>query len=432
MTEQFTDSPSGRLDIPVPPKSSIEAERLQALYRLAILDTASDPAFDRLTQLAAVFFGVPISFVSFIDEHRQWMKSSYGSEITETPRDVAFCAYTILQDDITVVPDASEDPRFARHPAVTGDLGVRFYAAAPIVTSQGQKVGSLCVLDTKPRPPLTAEQETVLRSLADLAREAAERHQASLERLKKETAARNRYALVARATLDGVWDWDIRKNKVFYSHRWQHILGLPERELTGGLSHWLHRIHPEDEPQVQVELQQHLDGQTPRFRSEHRLRHGDGSYRWVVVRGLVQRTRSGRPIHMTGSLMDVTSHKTCDAVTGLPNRFHLHERLTQLIIRSESEQRWNFAVLTLDVDRFQRVNDRFGHAVGDAMLKGIGHRLSEVIGQTRNNAQSMVARIAEDEFVIILDCVQNADQAQAIAQRIHATVAPPWIVPASS
>jgi diguanylate cyclase (GGDEF)-like protein/PAS domain S-box-containing protein len=425
MTEQFTDSPSGQLDLPVPPQSSQEAERLEALRRLAILDTASDPAFDRLTQLAATFFNAPISFVSFIDEHRQWMKSSYGSEITETPRNLAFCAYTILQHDLTVVPDATEDPRFAGHPAVTGNLGVRFYAAAPIVTSQGQNVGSLCVLDTKPRPPLTLDEQTVLRSLADLAREAAEKHQASFERQRKDTIARSRYALVARATLDGVWDWDIRKNKVFYSHRWQHILGLPEREFSAGLSHWLHRVHPEDEPRVQDELQQHIDGKTPRFRSEHRLRHSDGSSRWVVVCGLVQRTRAGRPVRMTGSLMDVTAHKTCDELTGLPNRFHLHERLTQLIIRSEAEQRWSFAVLSLDVDRFHRINDRFGHTAGDAMLKGIGHRLSEIVAQTRNNSQSMVARIAEDEFVIVLDGVQNSDQAQVVAQRIHAILATP-------
>ncbi len=425
MTVQFADSPSGQLDLPVPPLPSNEAERLEALYRLAILDTGSDPAFDRLTRIAAAFFGTPMSFVSFIDEHRQWVKSSHGAEVTETPRDLAFCAYTILQDGVTVVEDATEDSRFAKHPAVTGDLGVRFYAAAPIVTSQGQNVGSICVVDIKPRGPITPEQEAVLRSLADLAREAAERHQDAFERQKKDSAARSRYALIARATLDGVWDWDIRTNKVFFSHRWQHILGLPERELTTGPSHWLHRIHPQDEPHVQSELQQHLEGLTPRFRSEHRLRHADGSYRWVVVRGLVQRTRSGRPVRMTGSLMDVTSHKTCDAVTGLPNRSHLHERLTQLIIRGEAEQRWNFAVLSLDVDRFQRINDRFGRAVGDAMLKGIGHRLSEVVAQTRNNAQSMVARIGEDEFVVILDGTQNGDQAQAIAQRIHATLSTP-------
>ncbi len=360
-----------------------------------------------------------------MDEHRQWIKSSYGASIVETPRNLAFCAYTILQDGVTVVEDAREDPRFAKHPAVIGELGFRFYAAAPIVTSQGQNVGSLCIVDTKPRGPLTLEQQTFLSSLADLAREAAERHQASLERLKKETSVRNRYALIARATLDGVWDWDIRRNKVFYSHRWQHIVGLPERELSAGPSHWLLRIHPEDQPQVQAELQQHLDGQTPRFRSEHRLRHVDGFYRWVIVRGLVQRSRNGRPVRMAGSLMDVTSQKSCDDLTGLPNRYHLHERLTQLIIRSEVEQRWNFAVLSLDVDRFKRINDRFGHAVGDAMLKSIGHRLSEVVAQTRNNAQSMVARIAEDEFVVILDCVQHSDQARVIAQRIHATLATP-------
>ena len=128
---------------------------------------------------------------------------------------------------------------------------------------------------------------------------------------------------------------------------------------------------------------------------------------------------------MSGSLTDITSDKTSDALTGLPNRILLQERLTQIIIRSETEERWNFAVLSLDVDRFKRVNDRYGRSVGDAMLKGIAHRLTEVISQTRSNAESIAARIAEDEFVILLDGVQNIAQAESVAQRIHDALATP-------
>ena len=133
----------------------MKQRRLRALYQLAILDTEADPAFDRLTRLAAAIFGMPMSFVSFLDDNRQWIKSSHGLDLKETPRDLAFCAHTILRDEVTVVADAAEDDRFREHPAVLDSPNIRFYAGAPIQTAGGQKVGSLCILDTKPRGPLS-------------------------------------------------------------------------------------------------------------------------------------------------------------------------------------------------------------------------------------------------------------------------------------
>jgi len=148
-----------------PPVPANEAMRLAALRGLAILDTAPEERFDRLTRIAAASFDVPIALVTLVDERRQWFKSSCGAIFGETPRDLAFCAHTILEKVVMVVPDALLDQRFADHPAVVGDPRVRFYAGCPLVLDDGFCVGTLCLVDTRPRQ-LDA---TALRLLEDLA-----------------------------------------------------------------------------------------------------------------------------------------------------------------------------------------------------------------------------------------------------------------------
>ena len=128
-----------------------EEERLRALLETGILDTASDPAFDAITAAAREHFGVPMCLVTLIDRDRQWIKSAQGVCIAETPRDIAFCNYTILSDEVFVVEDALADERFRDNPAVTGELGIRFYAGAPLIYMKNIRLGALCLLDTKPR-----------------------------------------------------------------------------------------------------------------------------------------------------------------------------------------------------------------------------------------------------------------------------------------
>ncbi|WP_353189612.1 sensor domain-containing diguanylate cyclase [Pandoraea pnomenusa] len=128
-----------------------EAERLAALRRYEILDTPPEPAFDRIVRLAAYVLGAPISLVSLIDESRQWFKARQGLEATQSPRSLAFCAHAILSDDVLVVPDARADRRFADNPMVTGEPNIRFYAGAPLCTPEGHRLGTLCVIDRKPR-----------------------------------------------------------------------------------------------------------------------------------------------------------------------------------------------------------------------------------------------------------------------------------------
>jgi hypothetical protein len=150
------------MNFPIPEN---EAERLNTLRGYGILDTHPEERFDDLTRLAAATCGTPISLISLVDEDRQWFKSKTGFEMCQTSREDAFCTHAIMASELFVVPDASQDPRFAKNPMVIGDLHVRFYAGAPLAAPNGHHLGALCVLDRVPRQ-LSGEQMESLRILS--------------------------------------------------------------------------------------------------------------------------------------------------------------------------------------------------------------------------------------------------------------------------
>jgi GAF domain-containing protein len=172
---------------PVPPD---ENSRLRVLRQYSAIDTPPDPAFDRLTRLAAGIFDMPIVLLSLLDENRQWFKSCYGFNPSETGRASSFCAHTILPKEPLIIPDALSDPRFSDNPFVTGEPRIRFYAGAPLIAMEGYRLGTLCLIDRLPRPPLDGKQTRMLEDMAAMAVEELELRRLTLRLSEAEAQLR--------------------------------------------------------------------------------------------------------------------------------------------------------------------------------------------------------------------------------------------------
>lgn len=145
-----------------------EIKRLAELHALSILDTEPEPSFDRITEFARELFGMPVAMISLIDQSRQWLKSCSGLDVPELPRAVSFCTYAIQSDGIMVVPDMRDEPFFAEHPLVLNEPHVRFYAGAPLITAEGNRLGTMCVVDLQPHHDFDEKKQKQLHDLAQM------------------------------------------------------------------------------------------------------------------------------------------------------------------------------------------------------------------------------------------------------------------------
>jgi diguanylate cyclase (GGDEF)-like protein/PAS domain S-box-containing protein len=229
-----------------------------------------------------------------------------------------------------------------------------------------------------------------------------------------------RYALVAQGTNDGLWDWDLGRDEIFFSRRWYGMLGLEESE-TPTPDTWFSRIHSEDLPRVMDEIKAHFGGRTPHLETEMRMRHVDGSFRWTLCRGQAVFNANGLANRIAGSLTDITEGKVADALTGLPNRVLFRERLERCIYRQKRDSNSKFALLYLDLDNFKLVNDSLGHEAGDRLLVAIARRLESSLRE----AESFVCRLGGDEFSILIEGIDDLDEPIHIAKRIIASIGEP-------
>ncbi len=204
-------------------------------------------------------------------------------------------------------------------------------------------------------------------------------HKRAQEALRE---SEERYALAAQGANDGLWDWNVLTNFVHYSSRWKGMLGCQEGEVGGGPEEWFDRVHDADRDRVKQEIAAHQEGRTPHFESEHRMLHKDGSFRWMLSRGLAVRDASGKTLRMAGSQTDITEGKVSDPLTGLPNRLLFIDRLGRVIKHAKRRKDHLFAVLFLDLDGFKMINDSVGHLIGDQLLLGVANRLEKCLRAT--------------------------------------------------
>lgn len=235
--------------------------------------------------------------------------------------------------------------------------------------------------------------------------------------------ANNRLKLAVEGAGEGVWEWDIPRNKVTYSPMFREIVGYSPAELDAAPKNWLSLMHPDDVAVSQAAMDEHLKGKTSSYSCEYRVRCKGGEWKWVYSRGvLVEKSQAGEPLRVAGMIKDITARKESDeriwnlanfdTLTGLPNRRMFRERLTHEVLNTRRRHTAT-ALLFIDLDGFKQVNDLFGHDAGDRLLLEAAQRIVKCVRDT-----DTVARLGGDEFTIILADLHGIDPVEQIAQKV--------------
>ena len=302
------------------------------------------------------------------------------------------------------------------------------------ILSKGQPLGVLSVTNRKNDIPFKDNDEVVLSSLAAYAAVALDNaalyqqaRQEITERQRVESALREseeRYALAVRAANDGLWDWNLKKSQIYYSPRWKQMLGYSDEEISDNPNEWFNRVHPEDIAQLRNNISVHVKGLSAHFECEYRIQHSNGTYRWMLSRGMAVIGSDKAALRLAGSQTDITLRKQAetklmhdafhDSLTELPNRSLFIDRLKHVIERSKRDNSNIYAVLFLDLDRFKDVNDSLGHLTGDQLLVATAHLLKSIL-----RPMDTVARLGGDEFTILLEDIRDVSDVTRVADRIQ-------------
>ncbi|MGI4776557.1 MAG: putative bifunctional diguanylate cyclase/phosphodiesterase [Janthinobacterium lividum] len=402
-----------------------ESDRLAAIAEYQLVEDDGDLQLDAIVQLASKIFDVPIVLVSIVERERQFFSARIGLNICETGRDVSFCAHALEMDDILVIPDAKLDLRFAQNPLVLDEPYIRFYAGMPLVSPSGHVLGTLCIIDRRPRNGLSAQDREHLKALAKVVldrlemRRLAVAHRAGQTRFEQ-IAATSPDGIICANHLGRITFWNLACERLFGFEATQALgssvdLIVPPR-MQGGHGSGLQRVAAGGSPRLvgtTVELEaRHENGRE--FPIELSLsmwqEEGKASFGAIIRDTTTRRADEERLFQL--------AH--VDSLSGLPNRGVLLSRVIECLDRKEP-----FALLMIDLDGFKDVNDTLGHGAGDQVVKNVAQRLLSCA-----NAIDTVARLGGDEFAVLMPNESVLSQIECGAQRMLSAIAAPMNVEA--
>lgn len=340
--------------MPPAPIPGHEAARLAALDAFGILDTPAEGGFEDIVLLASQACRTPVALVSFVAKDRQWFKARIGFDPCETPLAQSVCAHALGRDGLLIIPDLTRDPRTRDNALVGGGPQIRFYAGAPLETREGFALGTLCVIDTVPRPEgLSEAEQAALGALArqvmvqlELRRAIENREQALAARSLVEEQLR----LAVEATGIGIFDFDLTSGELRWDARVRALFGVPAGGPVTYAQTFLDGVHPDDRARADAAVQAALDPADSRvFDIEYRVIAADtGALRWLAARGQAI-VEDGATIRFVGSVRDITEHKAADlALKATEERYRLAARATTDAIwdwdLAADHIRWNEAL----------------------------------------------------------------------------------------
>ena len=426
-------------------RKEADAADLRAIWTRDLLDSQPEIECDELVQLAAAICGTPIGLVTLLDERHQWYRASDHLKMRDTPREAAFCAHAIRQSGLFLVKDALMDARFGTNPLVTGDPAIRFFAGVGLFTANGDPIGTLSVLDMSPRI-LTAEQshglEVLGRQVSILLEAIVQRRALEEVRAEKERASANLRASeeLFRAFMNASpflsYIKDAAGRLLFYNRAFAHRFGVSEYAWLGRTDEqlWSRKLTKSVRTH---DLEVMAGGRM--VETEEHIRNSDGTVSSLRSFKFPCNDSAGNVL-LAGVAVDVSEevahqieleryHReleeandqlrklaVTDELTGLRNRRSFEERLVMEFSMARRRKR-ELSVLLIDVDNFKTINDRFGHAAGDEVLRRLG-----TILRTTVRLPDLPARYGGEEFVVLLP-ESGEESAMGLARRVMQRVA---------
>lgn len=233
--------------------------------------------------------------------------------------------------------------------------------------------------------------------------------------------SKERFALAMEGATEGIWDWDLDTDEVFFSARWKSLLGHDDANLPNQISEWFDRIHEKDINRVRTEINKHLDGISLRIDTTYRIRHANGTYRWVRTVGMARRDADGTPLRLAGSLSDVTETILMDSHTDIPNRTHFRDCIDRAIAHKDRNRTFEFGVIVFEMDAYQDLKSSVGHSVTEQILLEFAQRL-----KAHTRPGDSVALIGENSFAMLVDDIGMVADAVRIAERAREIVEAPF------